>query len=310
MSSLSDEKMPLMSRFVYHESEIKSDGHVDRKVFIGPAKTRDVSVCCHESANDVNWWSGAAVKPHEQVLGSVEIPIADIAEKFKPLFVRPVFAPRMPMHADIAGWNNVPGWGLNKELARDIARAYVFSPIPTGADSYVPPLISFVLYCRNAESKMKDTIRSLQSLSFDDWECVCVDDGSTDGTWLTANRLAQEDRRIVAIRQDSSGEAPAMRRGLAEKDGARGTGVVFLTAGETMAEDVMKHILQNRDSLASGSTLCLDVSSGSRLRSFCYNRGNLLSSYVSSVCPINSIIKGAVPVSGSFQLEVGEGQVE
>jgi glycosyltransferase involved in cell wall biosynthesis len=58
--------------------------------------------------------------------------------------------------------------------------------------------------------------RSVQAQTFEDWELVIVDDGSTDGTAEVARRLAAEDPRVrVVTNPRNSGIAAARNRGLA-----------------------------------------------------------------------------------------------
>jgi glycosyltransferase involved in cell wall biosynthesis len=76
-----------------------------------------------------------------------------------------------------------------------------------------PPAISIVIPAYNHARFLEDTLRSVQQQSFQDWECVVVDDGSTDGTSAIAQRYAHEDRRIRTVQIDNSGESAARNHG-------------------------------------------------------------------------------------------------
>ena len=44
------------------------------------------------------------------------------------------------------------------------------------------PKISVILPVYNAEQYLDVCLNSIVSQSFSDWECICVNDGSTDGS--------------------------------------------------------------------------------------------------------------------------------
>lgn len=78
------------------------------------------------------------------------------------------------------------------------------------------PSISIVVPARNAERFLAATLESVRAQSVADWECVIVDDGSTDGTAALAQRFGEMDRRIRTIRQPPTGASAARNRGYRE----------------------------------------------------------------------------------------------
>jgi teichuronic acid biosynthesis glycosyltransferase TuaG len=61
------------------------------------------------------------------------------------------------------------------------------------------PTISVVTPAYNASSTIFETIRSVQSQTFTDWELLIVDDGSTDDTASIVRACASDDARIRLI---------------------------------------------------------------------------------------------------------------
>lgn len=59
------------------------------------------------------------------------------------------------------------------------------------------PKISVVIPAYNAESYLHQTIESILSQSFEDFELIIVDHGSTDNTRLIMEKYAKEDDRII-----------------------------------------------------------------------------------------------------------------
>jgi GT2 family glycosyltransferase len=58
------------------------------------------------------------------------------------------------------------------------------------------PHVSVLLPARNAADTLGEALDSLQAQSLVDWECVLVDDGSTDGTGALAAAYARRDARF------------------------------------------------------------------------------------------------------------------
>lgn len=91
-------------------------------------------------------------------------------------------------------------------------------------------LVSIVVPVFNACRYLEETVRSVQSQSYSDWELLLVDDCSTDGSVELIQRLAASDGRIRCIRQAANGGAARARnRGVSE---AGGRYIAFLDADD------------------------------------------------------------------------------
>lgn len=98
----------------------------------------------------------------------------------------------------------------------------------------VKPVIAIVIPAYNAERFVDETIDSVLAQTTSKWECVIVDDGSTDGT---PRRLATyRDSRIRWIRQDNAGDCAARVRGLSL---TRAPKIVFLDADDHLYPDAL-----------------------------------------------------------------------
>lgn len=95
------------------------------------------------------------------------------------------------------------------------------------------PLVSVVLAARNAVKVLPRALRSLSAQTMPDWECIVVDDGSTDGT----ADAAASDARIRVIRQEAAGLTEALKRGIAE---ARSALVARLDADDECLPDRLR----------------------------------------------------------------------
>jgi glycosyltransferase involved in cell wall biosynthesis len=84
---------------------------------------------------------------------------------------------------------------------------------PSATGVAIPPAISIVIPAYNHARFLDETLRSVQRQSFGRWECVVVDDGSTDGTSAIAQWYAAEDRRFRTVRIENSGASAARNHG-------------------------------------------------------------------------------------------------
>jgi glycosyltransferase involved in cell wall biosynthesis len=78
-----------------------------------------------------------------------------------------------------------------------------------------PPVVSVLLPARDAEATLPAALRSVRRQTEPRWECVVVDDGSSDATAAVAAAAAREDPRIRAIAIPHGGIVAALGAGLA-----------------------------------------------------------------------------------------------
>lgn len=82
------------------------------------------------------------------------------------------------------------------------------------------PHASIIVPAFNAAATLSDTLTSLSSQTYRDFEIVVVDDGSIDETAAIARRHAVEDPRIRLVQQINRGLAGARNTGIAQSLGA------------------------------------------------------------------------------------------
>lgn len=74
--------------------------------------------------------------------------------------------------------------------------------------------VTIVVPCYNYGHYLAESLESVRTQTFDCWECVVVDDGSTDNTEEVAKRFAEEDSRFVYVFQDNKGLSAARNKGI------------------------------------------------------------------------------------------------
>ena len=65
------------------------------------------------------------------------------------------------------------------------------------------PLVSVIVPVYNVYPYLRDCVQSVQAQSYQNWELLLVDDGSTDGSGELCDELAVEDGRITILPMDN-----------------------------------------------------------------------------------------------------------
>ena len=93
------------------------------------------------------------------------------------------------------------------------------------------PAVSVLMPAFNAEATLAAALRSVERQSEVDWECLVVDDGSTDRTAQIAEDFSRQDARFCVIRRPHGGIVEALNAGLSQ---CRGALVARLDADDLM----------------------------------------------------------------------------
>lgn len=102
------------------------------------------------------------------------------------------------------------------------------------------PTFSIVIPFYNASSTLKRCIDSIICQDFDDFEVVCVDDGSTDSSLALIEDYSSADVRVRSFSQSNKGPSAARNRGL---DEARGKWVLFVDSDDFLCDKTCLYTL-------------------------------------------------------------------
>ena len=90
----------------------------------------------------------------------------------------------------------------------------------------------------NAQQWLSASIGSLISQTMNDWQLICIDDASTDGSLTMLREWEQRDNRIEVIAlAENGGQAHARNIGLKK---AQGDYICFLDADDTLSVDALQ----------------------------------------------------------------------
>lgn len=96
------------------------------------------------------------------------------------------------------------------------------------------PKISIIVPCYNGAEYIRKTLESLQKQTMEDWECIIVNDGSTDNSDLIIKEFVTKDSRYKYIYKDNGGVSSARNLGL---DNAIGEWITFIDSDDTVDLD-------------------------------------------------------------------------
>lgn len=98
-------------------------------------------------------------------------------------------------------------------------------------------MISVIIPLYNKDIIIRDTVSSVLSQSFQDFELIIVNDGSTDGSMDVVKSI--QDGRIFVVEQKNGGPGKARNTGVAN---SHGDWILFLDADDELAEGALGHL--------------------------------------------------------------------
>ena len=104
------------------------------------------------------------------------------------------------------------------------------------------PLISVVIPAYNAEQFLDETLESVLSQTYENWECIIVNDGSTDNTEEIAKKWCEKDTRFRYFYKENSGTSDTRNLGIKK---ARGEYIAFLDADDLYMPNFLDVCLEN-----------------------------------------------------------------
>lgn len=106
----------------------------------------------------------------------------------------------------------------------------------------------------NVELYMRTAVESVLNQTLKDFELICINDGSTDYSLMTAQEYAEKDDRIKIITYDKSkGQAFARNRGM---DIAQGKYIGFVDGDDWIQPDMFEKLYENAEANNSEVSFC------------------------------------------------------
>ena len=101
------------------------------------------------------------------------------------------------------------------------------------------PQISVVLPVYNVEEYLRQCLDSLANQTFEDFEVICVNDGSGDSSLSILEEYASEDERFKIISQENKGLSGARNTGM---DYIKGKYTIFVDSDDWLELNALEKL--------------------------------------------------------------------
>ncbi|MBK6342155.1 MAG: glycosyltransferase family 2 protein [Flavobacteriales bacterium] len=136
------------------------------------------------------------------------------------------------------------------------------------------PAVSVIIAARDYGEHLPTALASVSAQTLQDWECIIVDDASSDGTPRIAAEAVAKDKRFRSIRFDANvGVSAARNRGIAE---AQGRYVQFLDADDAIAPEKLARQAAFLDAHPDSSARMLRLRAFHRCAGLWRNRASIM----------------------------------
>ena len=81
------------------------------------------------------------------------------------------------------------------------------------------PIVSIIIPAYNSGNYLAETLESVLSQTYSGWECIIMDDGSTDNTFSIAQEYSKKDNRFHCFQQTNHGPAVARNNAIRRSTG-------------------------------------------------------------------------------------------
>lgn len=102
--------------------------------------------------------------------------------------------------------------------------------------------LSIIMPIYNKSKYLGNILDSIKRQEFKDFECILVDDGSTDGSQLICDNYSENDDRFITIHKSNSGVSDARNVGLKK---SKGKYITFIDADDSIESDYLLKLVKD-----------------------------------------------------------------
>lgn len=132
------------------------------------------------------------------------------------------------------------------------------------------PKISIVMPVYNVEPYLRECLNSVRAQTFTDWECICVDDGSTDSSPAILDEYAAKDSRFRVFRREHSNAGAVRNFGMTK---ATGDYLAFLDSDDVFSPRMFEILYGKANEVNADVIACSSI---------WFNNGTALPDFISN----------------------------
>ena len=110
------------------------------------------------------------------------------------------------------------------------------------------PLVSVVIPVYNTGSAASEVVSAVLSQSYNNFELLLINDGSTDNSLDILHALAKKDKRISVINQKNQGPSGARNTGIEKSSGKY---IIFIDSDDTISKSTIKKMVDYSETKSS-----------------------------------------------------------
>lgn len=114
-------------------------------------------------------------------------------------------------------------------------------------------LTTIIVPVYNVSPYLESCLNSLLSQTFTNWEAICIDDGSTDGSGLILDSYAIKDKRFHVIHQPNQGVSVARNEGLKR---ALGAYVIMVDPDDWIEPNMLENMVEMMEITSADLGIC------------------------------------------------------
>lgn len=115
------------------------------------------------------------------------------------------------------------------------------------------PLVSVIIPCYNCEKYVEETLISLEKQTYQNYEVICVNDGSVDNTETILQQWAEKKKNIRVINQENGGVSRARNHGMKE---AKAEYILFLDSDDLYAPGFIQTMVEQCEAHDAQTVYC------------------------------------------------------
>jgi teichuronic acid biosynthesis glycosyltransferase TuaG len=115
-------------------------------------------------------------------------------------------------------------------------------------------LFSIIIPTFNRAKLIQPTLDSILAQTYDQWECIVVDDGSTDHTGEVIQKYTAKDERFRYVYQENAERSAARNNGIKN---ARGQWICFLDSDDLYEQNYLSELITKLDQINNEPSLII-----------------------------------------------------